>query len=80
MTLKELQDAIDWSEIDEAARAWEAEYPGMKISGVQQYRTERLYLAVKALEGEEDRRYLYCLPTGIRSQIYELYRKNGLVT
>lgn len=80
MTLSQLYDLIDWSEIDKAKAAWEASHPSsVRLNDSRDYRMERLYLAVQELESGSPGQAWKVLPSDIRRQVANIYSQNGLL-
>ena len=79
MTLSEIFDQLDWSEIDDAHKKWEETHDGFSFTDLRQSRLEKVHYGIMALNGEADMGLWWVLPKPIRVQIRSIFEKNGLL-
>ena len=82
MTLTELYDKLDWTEVDATHIEWEkdhAEAIRLDPAALRPHRSERLYNGLDALENNGDARHWWTLPPSIRAQVAEIYLSAGLI-
>ena len=82
MTLQDLYKRLDWTAVDAGHTEWESSHDeAIRIDrdALRQHRLERLHYAIAALNGTEDMRHWWMLPTVIRQQVADNYSQMGLI-